>query len=1170
MTRKKLFLLISGLLCWTGSIAQTSSAYLIEAEAFQFKGKWVTEKSSECLGTAMLRVYQDNNNDDETADALTVININESGKYQVWIRARDYIDSPRPRTFTLSVDGTELSECGNHGTDGFRWQKAGAIELTRKQTLLRLHDSGNYYGRCDAILLTRDASIDPNTLTNLQIAKWRKSPVSMPYTTIEAPLLPEALDISGGYSTIASASNDEIRLSFVKLADGSIVSKTDFYAAGSWRRFSSSKEDNRIAILSNEKNSTVNHNQFYPAWDSCTAQRQFKFDGHNYPVRIDGDNTNPYYSGLLTEARATAISKASANTIKVTYRCGDRGELTAWWTVPEHGPEIRVRMEFCPTADGSYSIALHSAKEISEEDASNVLMPPMFQKRRLPATPLMLFSSMMTQCLSAAETQTSFGPVTNFICSDLDSFTQDWGSYDHSPVGFTLRNSANKIQPVGFSPLFGMKDAAAKAGEKIYANFIIGIKASGWSETLEYISENIFSVSDYRQQDTVSLTQTLRNVIALINDTDHSGWNKTMKGFWDIEANGAVSPTVVQSAPMALVGISMLTDDETFYEQRALPAIEYTLSRKNFRTVGNQPQGLDPMTSQFPTTLYEGINTVMGSINPWLKDIALPDGRLRTANGYFTSVQAFRQALSAYKITGDEKWLSQSTALADSNIKELSAQTDGLPSAPGTFYNSQICDDWQPLMDLYALTGDRHYLDAAMQGAAHTLAGVKTWPRVAPGHQTVHPGNRYDGVTTIWWKGATPYRLGFPRIPGDAPEHKTEAWKVSSVGLGIEQPLTYFIRSTGKTVHPVFMSSWAPRLLELTAATGKPIYETFARNAVIGRSDNYPGYYATGYTDITQSAAFPYKGPDVSSIYYHHLPAYLAILQDYLVTEVTTRSSGAIQFPSGRQEGFVWFSNSVYGAAEGYVYGNRSHLWMPEGQIKSDCPAVNILSARNPEKLFIMLSNENNETAQTTILLSDDLKRQISSDRITVYAADGQESQSEIGATGININVPQRGLITIALDMNWENRPDVPPLADGLSIIDSETPAGKIYLYRIRSPFGWDSVYGFAECGSVAGLTIEVKCNDAKQTASTWPYEWSFARFGYDENVDLTVIIKQNGSMIKTVHTAFQPETSGIRPNISDQQPARTEGIFRLDGIRISEITQPGVYIVNGQKILHH
>ena len=1167
MTRKKLSLLISGLIYWTGSLAQTSSAYLIEAEAFQFKGKWVTEKSSECLGTAMLRVYQDNNND-ETADALTVININESGKYQVWIRSRDYIDSPRPRTFTLSVDGIELSECGNHGSDGFRWQNVGTLDLARKQTLLRLHDSGGYYGRCDAILLTQDASTDPNTLTNLQIAKWRKSPVSMPYTTTEAPLLPEAADIAAGYSTVASASNDEIRLSFVKLTDGSIVSKTDFYAAGSWRRFASSKEDNRIAILSNEKNSPVNHNQFYPAWDSCTARRQFEFNGQIYPVRIDGDNTNPYYSGLLTEAKATAISKTSANTIKVIYKCGDKGELTAWWTVPEQGPEIRVRMEFRPTADGCYSIALHSAKEISEEDASNVLMPPMFQKRHLPATPLMLFSSMMTQCLSAAETQTSFGPVTNFICADLDSFTQDWGSYDYSPVGFTLRNSANKIQPVGFSPLFGMKDAAAKAGSKIDAGFIIGVKASGWSETLEYISENIFSVSDYRHQDNVSLSQTLRNVIALINNPDHSGWNATMKGFWDIEANGAVTPTVVQSAPMALVGASMLTDDETFYEQRALPAIEYTLSRKNFRTVGNQPQSLDPMTSQFPTTLYEGINTVMGDINPWLKDIALPNGQLRTANGYFTSVQAFRQALSAYKITGDEKWLSRSTALADSHIKELSDQAGGAPSAPGTFYNSQICDDWQPFMDLYDLTGNQRYLDAASEGAAHTIAGIKTWPRVAQGKQTVHPGNNYDGVTTIWWKGAEQYRLGFPRTPGDAPEHETEAWKVSSVGLGIEQPLTYFIRSAGKTVHPVFMSSWAPRLLELTEATGRPIYETFARNAVIGRSENYPGYYATGYTDITQSAAFPYKGPDVSTIYYHHLPAYLAILQDYLVTEITTRSSGAIQFPSGRQEGFVWFSNSIYGAAEGNIYGNRCRLWMPDGKIGSDSPAVNILSARNSEKLFIMLNNENNETVQTTVSLSDDLKRQISSGSIAVYAADGHESRSEISETGIIIEVPQRSLITIALDMNWENRPYVPALAEGLSIIDSETPAGKIYLYRIRSPFGWDSVYGFAECGSVAGLTVEVKCNDAKQTASTWPYEWSFARFGYGENVDITVTVRQNGNIIKTVQTAFGPETSAIRPNHSDQPSDRPEGIFRLDGIRIPEITQPGVYIVNGQKIL--
>ena len=115
------------------------------------------------------------------------------------------------------------------------------------------------------------------------------------------------------------------------------------------------------------------------------------------------------------------------------------------------------------------------------------------------------------------------------------------------------------------------------------------------------------------------------------------------------------------------------------------------------------------------------------------------------------------------------------------------------------------------------------------------------------------------------------------------------------------------------------MNSWAPRLTELSQYSGKQIYNTYARNAIIGRYDNYPGYYATGYTDIISSEQFPYVGPDVSSIYFHHIPAHWAMIQDQLITDIVCKSKGTINFPTARQEGFVWFSNNIYGIATGEI-----------------------------------------------------------------------------------------------------------------------------------------------------------------------------------------------------------------------------------------------------------
>ena len=53
--------------------------YLIEAEAFQFKGKWSTDRSADCMGSAMLRLNGGGSLDGQF-DALTVVNIMEEGK----------------------------------------------------------------------------------------------------------------------------------------------------------------------------------------------------------------------------------------------------------------------------------------------------------------------------------------------------------------------------------------------------------------------------------------------------------------------------------------------------------------------------------------------------------------------------------------------------------------------------------------------------------------------------------------------------------------------------------------------------------------------------------------------------------------------------------------------------------------------------------------------------------------------------------------------------------------------------------------------------------------------------------------------------------------------------------------------------------------------------------
>lgn len=1124
--------------------AVSAATYLIEGEAFQFKGRWSVEKSSECLGSAMLRVYNDGMSGG-ASDAVTVVNIGEAARYHVWTRSQDFESSARPRTYTLSIDGRPMSPSGAHGSAGFRWEKVGVAELARKQVMMRLADTGGYYGRCDAILLTDDASLDPNLLTNAEIARWRRNPVSVGCSTVSAPSLEAPKAILPGYSTVASADNGDIRLSFVRLADsGEIVCKTDYRHGGSWRRFCGAAEDHRVSLLCMDKDIRVGYDGFYPSWDRCTASRTITFEGVEYEVSADGDNTNPYFAGELSEPRPASVSKPSANSVRVVYDCGGVGELEGLWTLPERGSYVSVKFRFRPARTASYSIALHGMKGVGEEDCTGTLMPPMYAGRRLPASSGMLFSSMMTQALSVV----SAGEVSAFVCADLDVFPQSWGSSDSSPVGFSLRNSRGEFQPVGFSPLPGMPDAVVERGGLVEASFVSGVALGGWDTALEYVSNNIFRVEDYRRPEGCSLTGVMENIVRLLKDDLSCGWAGRHKGFWDIEADGNTDPAVVQSAPLALLGVSAMTDDEELYERRALPAIEYVLSRGSYRTRTALPAELDPFGSVFPTTLYEGINTLSGGLNPWLEALALPGGEIRAANGYFTSVQPFRQELSAYRLTGDASRLSRAVGLADAFAQEI-LDDDIAETSPGNFYNSRMRPDWTPLLDICDAVGDGRYLEACARGAAHTIAGVRSWPRVCDGLMTLHPGGVYEGVSTVWWRGTERHRLGFPRSEGDAPEHTAEAWTVSPVGLGIEQPATYFVRSAGKNVRPVFMNSWAPRLMELSSRTGRDIYETYGRNAVIGRSQNYPGYYATGYTDITSSADFPYVGPDVSSIYYHHIPAFLAMIQDCLVTSVTARSRGAVSFVPARQEGFVWFANNVYGRAKGFVDGEEATLFLPSGSVSTDNPAVSVLAARARGRLYIILSNDGDRDVDTRIALGDILASRLTS-------GDG---------SGLRAVVPARDIAILSLEADFSDIPEPSPLRDGMQILETETPAGTVYLYRIRSPFGWDSLYGFAGCGAVEGLEIVAECEGRSVRAAEWPYEWSFSKFGCGDSPVVKVSIYKNGRLLSAVSGLFPSGESGLEA--ASPEPRPRVGIYNILGQKLDRISSPGFYIVDGRKI---
>lgn len=1119
-----------------------SDGYLIEAEQFQFKGKWIVEKSKDCFAGSLLRIAGGDQRD-SLGDAVTVVRMVREGKYEVWVRSADYAKGSGQRAFQLRLNDRTLDTLGNHGKDGYYWEKAGRMELAAGPVLMRLHALSKDYGRCDAVLLTTDSELDPNKVDRVQIGRLRKNPKKMTVSTAASESILPPIKFKKEDSTIVSITNGNLRIAYLKSGIGNkaIACKTEVKVNGIWRQFASNREDHKVMLLSGWENS-IDFGGFFPRWKNVQTKHTIDIGKSKYAVDEASDHTNPFHAGEISDAIPVQARLYDESTIEVQYVTKGDVRITGYWHLPEQGYHMEVRFVCYPKVSAQYSIALAAFQGLDTAVVTSVLMPPMFQYKRIPDQQKMLLSSMMQQPVVMVEKngeeegagkedrkgKQNGGRMTAFMSADPTAFNNEWGRAAYSPVGFTVKNISSEVQPVAFSPVIGMKDANIKGGEKLERRFILGVIPAGVDSALNYMDDHIFKVRDYRKQDQTSLTEALFNMTDLMKNKAFGGWSSTLKGFYDIEGDPSTAPTVVQSAPLAVIAGSIIGMDEQQYIEEGLPTIEYTLSRSGYRWAKDLvPTGynktyaslkLNPFTSQFTTAYYVGLNSLLGGLNPWLKQIALPGDTLRASQGYSTRTLAWVEALAAYQLTGKKRWKETAIKQADKYIQQDIYAHSTTPLSHIPFYNAHFYAPWWDLMDMFEATGDQKYLQAARYGATQTLAGIRTYPVVAGGDQTIHPENTYEGNTTMWWKGHEKYRLGFPRVAGDAMEKKLPAWKVSPVGLGFEQPTTYFLTGKGKNVRPVYMNNWAPHLLRLADYTKSPIYRTFARNAVIGRFANYPGYYATGFTDIPMQDSFPYKGPDVSSIYYHHIPAHWAFTWDFLVSEIIAASSHHIDFPYSKQEGFVWFNNRIYNG-QGSLYGQKASLWMKRGLVEIDRPEINYITAVSDNKFWLVMYNESDKALTANVRLSQ-LTAVKAGGKRTSYGPEGALAEKENGdsmalTSGANaIELPARGLRAWALETNPQKEPataETPALQQGLKVLDFGAPLGRVFLCRIRSPFGWDSMYGFAESGPLKNASLSITCNGLEKTVDTYPFECSFLKFKTDESVSVRVVASVDG-----------------------------------------------------------
>ena len=1126
--------------------AQKQTHYLIEAEDFQFPAGWTVAKEggTNVSGKGAL---VGSNAKEVTADALTVIDVKMNGRYLVWTRSRDYAqNNPGTRSYLLSVNEQPMAKAsGVHMKEGYQWEKVGAAELDAGENVLRLKNTKLNFARCDAIFLTTDEGFDPNKMSSSLNAHVLK-PVQVKENGSVLNVVAPFTFLKKGKS-LGKLLNNHISISFDEVTDAKtgkskIVSTTEIFQDKGWVSLNDKVESNRIFLLT-AKQPKIEFGAYFAFWKNSSSLTDFSVKGKTYKTMDQKGAKNPFLSGELMLCEAKTVKQVSAEELWVTYVTPNGGEVKGIWKLKPGASHYELSLAYTAKVPGYYSFVVSAFQDTPEINVNNVQLPPMFNYKRLPEGPMLIPGAMTPQPLTIVEVNQNKKPLSYFVTGSLTDLPVDWTKDITSRIGFSLKNEFNKVQPVAFAPVLGLADSKLSAGQTLKRSFNLGAVTDKWSGALEYVSNSIYKVSDYRSQDSTSLTNAVFNIIDLIKNDEAAGWSSVLKGFFDIEADPKIAPTVAQSSPLAVISAAVMGKDEALYLSRALPTIEYTLSRSAFRwakAVGapyNPTEAsleLNPYKNvQFNTAYFESLAQLLDDKNPWIVDVAMPDKQPRKLSGYSVNLPAWTQELAAYRLTKDKKWLSAAVSNAKEFVaKEVYGQKTNLLTAQ-PFYNTSFYPYWWDLTDLYEVNKDKSFLDAAEYASYFTLAGIRSYPLVESKMQLIHEGDEYEGNTNLWWKDGEKFRLGFPRQKGDVKAKEVPQSLVSPVGLGLEQPITFFLPK--KNVRHIFMSTWAPHLLRLSADTDRKIFEIYARNSIIGRFTNYPGYYATGYTDLTYRENYPYKGPDINSIYYHHISPHLAFSLDFLITEAVQRSKGAISFPWGKQEGFVWFNNRIYGGGKGTIYDDRNvKIWLKKGLVNLDNPSVNYLTGISDDRFWLVLLNESAQ--EQNVDLSIDLQLTgIKNTGIKQYkGAVAEPGQLSISGNKMNAKVPGKGITAYSFPLATANiTKALPPVKNGLQEVDLGAPWGKLYAFRIRSPFGWDSVYAYLSTPPKAGSEAELELNDDLSTLekrNAYPFEWSFSRLDPMKPISINLKLKSKGSNeVRQAHIDFEGLNNQIK-----------------------------------------
>ena len=800
-----------------------------------------------------------------------------------------------------------------------------------------------------------------------------------------------------------------------------------------------------------------------------------------------------------------------------TFPAQEEFELRASLELPAGNAAPRLTWKFMPKKTGWWSVGYTGAPQVPPDKMDEMWQPMIWQEKRFPEDS---FITSAFRCPLPTTLVTAGGITCGVVADPAELSFQPLPRFDNSRFGVAVRNASGHAQPMLFAPVFGGKGSDMQSGVPHTFSVRLLVHPGRCSAAYVYIARTLYGFHDYRVNAFCSLNRTLETMIAY-GLSDYSRFNAELRGCsYDTDMPGSVK----NISSLHPLGLAMVTDDETIFNERARPMIEYALSREKFLFTTK----LGEKGTQSASSILNGPG---GQVSEFVALYLMSQKRstilLDAAETLFAKTRVLNlnapvrgdiwpNALALYRATGQRQWLERAVKGADEYIARriATAQTDfSDPDSRGMFFWTSFAPNWTELQLLYEETGEKRFLDAAVAGARQFSQFVWMCPAVPEADILVNEG----GV-------APSYR---PRLPKIAiPEETAPAWRLSEIGLTPESA------PTCKGHRAVFLACHAPWMLRLGLLANDPFLHDIARSAVVGRYTSFPGYHInTARTTVYEKPDFPLRSMaelnGVTSLHYNHIWAQIGMLMDYLVSDAFSKSDGKINFPGHYAEGYAYVQTKVYGDRPGTIYKEEDvWLWMPKGLAAIDNIQVNYLAARGKDSLYLVLMNQSPAEMKATVKLNKSLVNCDGELAVRVWKQNVPAEPATMSGGEVPFSIAGKGITVLRIggihvQSKFQARVFAPavPLSTK-SRADLEFGGGtKGMLLSFGPELTSAYVYTKATYETLKGATLHYRTGDQWKTMSdtNYPYEFTVPLEARDAKFEFFLeAVTTNGATVKS------------------------------------------------------